>query len=228
VEGDFNRKFERLDAMVAPLPGDDAEVKELLTRLASSKSVLAAKVGERTARDGAAAEADAKIEALLGAPEFETDLSTAQTIAELSSNAGWWAPSFYLYERWVDHPDLAALKQWGSRRAENRQTFERLREKYGAVIGTRRAMSMMNQAIRVTELLGDDGVEQLRAFEAAIDAFRAGAPAAVEADGAKLLERISVAAKKNEFGLILNPDGEVQALRNRLVNVPAVYASVAG
>jgi hypothetical protein len=227
VQGDFDRKIERAKTLLAGLPADDKGVKDELARLAKVEALLAAKVAQRTSRAAAAASAQADIDALLAHADFEPDHARLVEMKKIFENATWWGLDHYHFARWVDHSDVVEMRGWGQQWPQLKTDFPALRTKYAKVIAAKLATGSAQKQIALKELAGDDANARFLAFGAAHDAFVKGVPAAIEADGKRLRELVETAGNKNDWAAILDPDGKIQGVRNRLVNVPSVYATVA-
>lgn len=228
VEGDLTRRIQKLRELIAPLPAGDAGVAAEAARLKQLEAKLAAKIAARQKVEAAAAAVADGVRALLTAPQFEADLAKLTAWREMARSAERYDVDHYLFARWVDHPELAELIAWGRQWAQVQRAYAALKVTCAAALTAKPKPPITEQVIALQEVADADADADLAAFGAQLTAFTAAAPARVAADGKALAAAIAAARTQQRFDAILDPDGEIQALRNRLVNLPAVYASLVG
>lgn len=228
VEGDLTRRVQKLRELLAPLPAGDPGVAAEAARLKQLEAKLAAKIAERQKADAAAAAVADGVRALLTAPRFEADLAKLTAWHEMAGSAQRFDVDHYLFERWVDHPELAEMIAWGRQWASVQREYAALKATYAAALTAAPKPPIAQQVIALHEVADDAADADLAAFGAALTAFAAAAPARIDADGKALAAAIAKARAQKQFNAILDPDGEIQRLRNRLVNLPAVYAALVG
>lgn len=226
LQGDFERKIEKVKEQLDSLPADDAAVKTSLDQLAAIRTTFATKVGQRTDREKSDADAKAVVDTLLNAPEATADFARLADLKEIFSNASWWELDHYHFERWLDHSDIVLMRGWGAQAKANKEAFDTLCTKYAPAAAAAPMGPNNQKIITAKDHCGADAQEAAKAYDSAMEAFKAAVPAAIEADGKKLAESIEAAGNKGDFGAIVNPDGKIQAIRNHLGNMVSVYATL--
>ncbi len=228
VEGDLTRQIAGIEAKLASLPADNAEVKAELAHLAALKRALAAKVAARNQVTQAADAARAAREAIAMSPGFDADHASLRAMVDMFERARWYALDHYHFDRWVDHEDNVAMAAWGKGWAATQADFARLRATYAPLVDgpLLRAREAQRQ-LRMAEVVDHRAVAKFEAFRAAVAGFVQAAPGAVDADARELAGLVAKAAAALDLPAVLDPQGRIQTLRNRLANVSAAYAPLA-
>ena len=226
VEGELTRRIQKLRELLAPLPAGDAGVAAEAARVKQLEAKLAAKIAERQRAAAAAAAAADGVRALVTAPQFAADLAKLTAWHEMTQRAEAFDVDHYLFARWVDHPELAQLIAWGRQWAQVQREYAALKATYAAALVAKPMPPITQELIALREVADAAADAAMAELGAQITALVAAAPARVDADGKALAAAIATARKQQQFNSILDPDGDIQALRNRLVNLPAVYAAL--
>ncbi|MBL8625707.1 MAG: hypothetical protein JNK64_30625 [Myxococcales bacterium] len=228
VEGDLTRRIQKLRELLATLPTGDAGVAAEAARLKQLEAKLAAKIAARQRAEAQAQAAADGVRAQVTAPRFAADLAKLAAWHEMTERAEAFDVDHYLFARWVDHPELAQLIAWGRQWAQAQREYAALKATYAAALVAKPIPPVAQELIALREVADEDADAAMAAFGAQLAAFVAAAPARIDADGKALAAAIAKARAGKQFNAILDPDGEIQGLRNRLVNLPAVYASLVG
>ncbi len=228
VEGDLTRRIQKLRELLATLPAGDAGVAAEAARLKQLEAKLAAKIAARQRAEAQAQAVADGVRAQVTAPRFAADLAKLTAWHEMAQSAATFDVDHYLFARWVDHPELAQLIAWGRQWAQVQREYAALKATYAAALVAKPMPPITQELIALREVADADADAALAEFGAQLTAFVAAAPGRIDADGKALAAALAKARSQARFDAILDPDGEIQALRNRLVNLPAVYASLVG
>lgn len=226
VEGDLTRRIQKLRELLATLPAGDAGVAAEAARVKQLEARLAAKIAERQRAAAAAAAVADGVRAQVTAPQFAADLAKLTAWQEMAQAASAYDVEHYLFARWVDHPQLAQLIAWGRQWGQVPREYAALKATYAAALAAKPTPPVTQELVALRQVADADADAALAEFGDQIAAFVAAAPARVDADGKALAAAIAKARAQRQFNAILDPDGEIQQLRNRLVNLPAVYAAL--
>lgn len=222
----FNDRLTRITTDLSALPADDADVKVVLDHLAALKSAVAEKL--KGLNDQQAAVAD-QLDAWRKLLEADAaDRETLEHVRAAFEDTNLFAPDSYIFARWTTHSTLASMRASAKAWPSSKQQLAALSAKYGEMCASRKMLGGDAEMERV-KLCGDlkDATGDAGEFDAAISTFTREGPAQLEKDGAALKAATDAAVSKRDANAFLDPEGTIATLRNRVLNLAAVWESVA-
>ncbi|MFO0594871.1 MAG: hypothetical protein U0228_06195 [Myxococcaceae bacterium] len=223
---ELKARLDRAANDLAKLPADDEGVKAELANLEQVRAMLAEQEGGLKAAEGAKADKIAAIAALFTSPDFATDEETLHQLENAFDDAGLVAPDSYLYARWTTHGDLAVMRTNVKAWPQLKEKFTALSTKYEScaerlMVGEVE-VKRSTFCVALRELKDNEGQ-----YAGAIETLRTKGSEQLEKDGAALQQAVDAAVKRNDVNVFLDPDGNITALRNRVLNLASVWEGVA-
>lgn len=225
---ELQKRLERVKADLAGLPDSEPEVKAELAHLAELEAAIGKAVGDLSAKTQAKEEERGALVALLSAPEVEDDLATLKSQAELFGQSALFELDSYALARWTTNANVTEMRAATAGWKQTVERFQAMEKKYRPAVAYRGQLggdASMMQA-KLAEPL-NDARDHYEEFAAAIATFAAKAPAQLEKEAAALKAASDTAVGKKDHAAFTNPDGAIEALRNRVANLAAVWAPLA-
>lgn len=228
VDNENKNRIGKLEAQLAELPAEHDDVKPVLAHMAALKAKHAALSAKLASAQQASADENATITKLVEAPEAETDLATLRDFVEMFQSSGRYGFDHYLYGRWPSHDMIAETESFSQGWPSTKQKMAALSEKYGKAVEYRGHLegkaSRMHTDITIALREAKSGYP---AFEQAVNAFVAGAPAQIEKSAAELKKATDTAVAKQDFRAFTVWESSVSQAQYHVINIARVYAPFA-